>query len=101
MSSDDEDSGIRGRIDRFFDRRAKEQQELISSALGGEIVEEKVTNKSKYAQDKKSEKIAKKLLIVLETIHLHLRLKLESVLDKANRSFSKYPTKSLSFLKII
>ena len=40
MSSDDEDSGIRGRIDRFFDRRAKEQQALISNALGGEIVEE-------------------------------------------------------------
>ena len=59
MSSDDEDSGIRGRIDRFFDRRAKEQQELISSALGGEIVEEKVTKKSKVAQAKKSEQIHK------------------------------------------
>ena len=52
MSSDDEDSGIRGRIDRFFDRRAKEQQELISTALGGEIVEEKVTKKSKVVQSK-------------------------------------------------
>ena len=59
MSSDDEDSGIRGRIDRFFDRRAKEQQELISSALGGEIVEEKVTKKSKAAQAKKTEQIHK------------------------------------------
>ena len=59
MSSEDEDSGIRGRIDRFFDRRAKEQQELISSALGGEIVEEKVTKKSKIAQAKKSEQIHK------------------------------------------
>ena len=59
MSSEDEDSGIRGRIDRFFDRRAKEQQDLISSALGGEIIKEKVTSKSKLAIAKKSEKIHK------------------------------------------
>ena len=45
MSSEDEDSGIRGRIDSFFDRRAKEQQDLISNALGGEVVKEKVTKK--------------------------------------------------------
>ena len=59
MSSEDEDSGIRGRIDRFFDRRAKEQQDLISNALGGEVVEEKVNKKAKLAQTKKSEKIHK------------------------------------------
>ena len=29
MSLDDEDSGIRCLIDRFFDKRAKEQQELL------------------------------------------------------------------------
>ena len=59
MSSEDEDSCIRGRIDRFFDRRAKEQQDLISNALGGEVVEEKVTKKGKLAQTKKSEQIHK------------------------------------------
>ena len=59
MSSDEEGSGIRGRIDRFFDKRAKEQQDLISTALGGEVVEEKVTKKSKLALTKKSEKIHK------------------------------------------
>ena len=59
MSSDDENSGIRGRIDRFFDKRAKEQQDLISTALGGEVVDEKVTKPSKLAQTKKSKKIHK------------------------------------------
>ena len=59
MSSEDEGSGIRGRIDRFFDKRAKEQQDLISNALGGEAVEQKDTKKAKLAQTKKSEKIHK------------------------------------------
>ena len=61
MSSDDEDSGIRGRIDRFFDRRAKEQQDLISNALGGEVTEEKISKKAppKLAQSKPSKKIHK------------------------------------------
>ena len=38
MSSDDEDSSIRGRIDRFFDRRAKEQQELLRGEIGGKKI---------------------------------------------------------------
>ena len=61
MSSDDEDSGIRGRIDRFFDKRAQEQQDLISSALGGEVSEEKISKKvpSKLAQAKETKKIHK------------------------------------------
>ncbi|MDG1544144.1 MAG: hypothetical protein P8R34_04140, partial [archaeon] len=64
MSEDDKNSGLRGRIDRFFDRRAEEQQELISKALGGEVVEntsKKVTSKesSKLATPKESKKIHK------------------------------------------
>jgi len=59
VSSGDENSGIRGRIDRFFDKRAKEQQDLISTALGGEVVDEKVTKPSKSTQTKKSKKIHK------------------------------------------
>ena len=61
MSSDDEDSGIRGRIDRFFDKRAQEQQDLISSALGGEVSEEKISKKvpSKLVQAKETKKIHK------------------------------------------
>ena len=39
MSGDDKNSGLRGRIDRFFDKRAEEQQELITKALGGKIIE--------------------------------------------------------------
>jgi len=61
VSSDDKDSGIRGRIDRFFDSRAKEQQDLISNALGGEITEEKISKKvpPKLAQAKTTKKIHK------------------------------------------
>lgn len=54
MSEDDKNSGLRGRIDRFFDRRAEEQQELISKALGGEVVE----NTSKNVTPNKSSKLA-------------------------------------------
>ncbi len=38
MSSEDEDSSIRGRIDRFFDKRAKEQQELLRGEIGGKKI---------------------------------------------------------------
>ena len=54
MSEDDKNSGLRGRIDRFFDRRAEEQQELISKALGGEVVD----NASKKVIPDKSSKLA-------------------------------------------
>jgi uncharacterized protein len=54
VSEDDKNSGLRGRIDRFFDRRAEEQQELISKALGGEVVE----NTSKNVTPNKSSKLA-------------------------------------------
>ena len=61
MSSDDKDSGIRGRIDRFFDSRAKEQQDLISNTLGGEVTGEKISKKvsPKLAQAKTTKKIHK------------------------------------------
>ena len=64
MSEDDKNSGLRGRIDRFFDRRAEEQQELISKALGGEVVDNAskkvIPNKSsKLAASKDSKKIHK------------------------------------------
>ena len=48
MSSEDEDSGIRGRIDRFFDKRAKEQQELLRGEIGGK----KLSDSWKEAKDK-------------------------------------------------
>ena len=64
MSEDDKNSGLRGRIDRFFDRRAEEQQELISKALGGKVVDNAskkvIPNKSsKLAASKDSKKIHK------------------------------------------
>ena len=40
MASDDKKSGIRGRIDRFFDRRAKEQQDLLRGEIGGKNLSE-------------------------------------------------------------
>ncbi len=43
--------------------------------------------------DERSKKAAERLLIILEKIHLNVLSKLESVLDKANTSFEKYPTK--------
>ncbi|MDP7096223.1 MAG: MMPL family transporter [Candidatus Poseidoniia archaeon] len=67
MSSDDEDSSIRGRIDRFFDKRAKEQQELLRGEIGGkkisdswEEAKQKLGRKPAPAK-KKSTKSPKKL----------------------------------------
>jgi len=54
VSEDDKNSGLRGRIDRFFDRRAEVQQELISKALGGEGLE----NTSKIVSSKEPSKLA-------------------------------------------
>jgi len=54
VSEDDKNSGLRGRIDRFFDRRAEVQQELISKALGGEVLE----NTSKIVSSKEPSKLA-------------------------------------------
>ena len=34
MSDDKKDSGFRGRIDRFFDKQAKEQQNLLQGKVG-------------------------------------------------------------------
>ena len=65
MSGDDKKTGLRGRIDRFFDRRAEEQQELISKALGGKIIENTSSKKpsadgpSKLAIPEPSKKIHK------------------------------------------
>jgi len=67
VSSDDEDSSIRGRIDRFFDKRAKEQQELLRGEIGGkkisdswEEAKQKLGRKPTPAK-KKSAKSSKKL----------------------------------------
>ena len=57
MSGEKKDSGFRGRIDRFFDKQAKEQQNLLQGKVGGtsikdswEDVKDKVgVNKSKAA----------------------------------------------------
>ena len=40
MSSDEEQEGIRGRIDRFFDRQAKKRDELLDREAMGERLEE-------------------------------------------------------------
>ena len=57
MSSEDKDSGIRGRIDRFFDKRAKEQQDLLSGKIGGvNISDSWSSTKEKLAKKSKSNK---------------------------------------------
>mgnify|MGYP001241128339 CR=1 FL=1 len=68
MSSDDEDSGIRGRIDRFFDKRAKEQQELLRGEIGGKKISDSWSEaKQRMGRpSKKSKKSSKKLHTVKE-----------------------------------
>ena len=57
MSSEDKDSSIRGRIDRFFDKRAKEQQDLLSGKIGGVNISESWSNtKEKLAKKSKPDK---------------------------------------------
>ncbi len=73
MSSDDEDSGIRGRIDRFFDRRAKEQQELLRGEIGGKKISDsweeakKRVGRKSSSPKKKTKKSSKKLHSVKES----------------------------------
>ncbi|MEE3208208.1 MAG: hypothetical protein VX239_04675, partial [Candidatus Thermoplasmatota archaeon] len=40
MSSDEEQEGIRGRVDRFFARQAKKRDELLDREAMGERLEE-------------------------------------------------------------
>jgi len=67
---DDEDSGIRGRIDRFLDRRAKEQQDWFSTALGGEVTGEK----SNIA-DKSKSKTYKGTVLEIKNLRKHFPVK--------------------------
>ncbi len=67
MSSDDKDSGIRGRIDRFFDRRAKEQQDLLSGKIGGVDISESWSDAKDKLSKKSSSKAQKKVHKVKET----------------------------------
>jgi len=73
VSSDDEDSGIRGRIDRFFDRRAKEQQELLRGEIGGKKISDsweeakKRVGRKSSSPKKKTKKSSKKLHSVKES----------------------------------
>ena len=74
MSSDDEDSSIRGRIDRFFDKRAKEQQELLRGEIGGKKISESweeakrmISSRKSSSTKKKTSKASKKLHEVKES----------------------------------
>ena len=40
MSDEKKDSGFRGRIDRFFDKQAKEQQNLLKGKVGESSIKE-------------------------------------------------------------
>ena len=56
MSDDKEDSGFRGRIDRFFDKQAKVQQNLLKGENGGTAV------KGSWDKEKESSKKSTKAL---------------------------------------
>ena len=56
MSDDKEDSGFRGRIDRFFDKQAKVQQNLLKGEIGGTAV------KGSWDKEKESSKKSTKAL---------------------------------------
>ena len=64
MSDEKKDSGFRGRIDRFFDKQAKEQQNLLQGKVGGtsitdtwEEVKGKVGGKKSKAAIPKAHKV--------------------------------------------
>ena len=40
MSDEKKDSSFRGRIDRFFDKQAKEQQNLLQGKVGGTSIKD-------------------------------------------------------------
>ena len=60
MSGDKKDSGFRGRIDRFFDKQAKEQQNLLQGKIGGTSIRDSWEDvKSKVGGKKSSKPIPK------------------------------------------
>ena len=60
MSDEKKDSGLRGRIDRFFDKQAKEQQNLLQGKVGGTSIKESWDDvKSKVGSTKSSKAITK------------------------------------------
>ena len=55
MSDDKKESGFRGRIDRFFDKQAKEQQNLLQGKVGGASIKDSWDEvKTKVSGNKKS-----------------------------------------------
>ena len=104
MSSEDKDSGIRGRIDRFFDKRAKEQQDLLSGKIGGVNIsdswsstKEKLANKSK--SNKKIHKVKK------STSKYEAKKAEDSPISPLARSFVRlttdYPPITLGIMTVI
>ena len=60
MTDDKKDSGFRGRIDRFFDKQAKEQQNLLQGKVGETSIKESWDEvKSKVGGKKSSKPIPK------------------------------------------
>ena len=60
MSDEKKDSGFRGRIDRFFDKQAKEQQNLLQGKVGETSIKESWEEvKSKVGGKKSSKPISK------------------------------------------
>ena len=64
MSDDKKDSGFRGRIDRFFDKQAKEQQNLLQGKVGDTSIKDswdeaktKVTGKKASGAKPKAHKV--------------------------------------------
>ena len=97
MSSDDKDSSIRGRIDRFFDKRAKEQQELLRGEIGGKKIsdsweEAKQKLGRKPSTKKKSAKSSKKLHSVKKSKGVKPKEVTEVEISPIVRSFVRLTT---------
>lgn len=106
MSSDDEDSGIRGRIDRFFDKRAKEQQDLLSGKIGGVNISDSWADAKEKLSRRSKIKSGKKIHKVKESKSKVKPLKgLESPISPLARSFVRlttdYPPITLGIMTVI
>ena len=92
MSDEKKDSGFRGRIDRFFDKQAKEQQNLLQGKVGGtsikdswEEVKGKVGGKKSKASIPKAHKVKESKTTISKSEAK------EVVISPLARSFISYP----------
>ena len=90
MSDDKKDSGFRGRIDRFFDKQAKEQQNLLQGKVGETSIKESWEEvKSKVGGKKSSKPISKAHKVKDSKVKLTKSTAKEVEISPMARSFVK------------